>query len=220
MHAQGNEDMAISSIDRPDGRSQRARVRALETASALFYANGVRAVGMEQIVEESGVAKTTIYRHFPTKDALIEAFLEKEDAEFWSQWDAVTGTVTASPGQIVAQIEALCDWIGTRVRRDGYRGCPQLNVAAEFADRAHPARLVARRHKAEMHRRLEEICARGGVAQARTTAMQIALLFDGAFMSDGRLTAYDAPALLKHAVGLLIDSGRARPDNEASAEPT
>jgi AcrR family transcriptional regulator len=218
MDIQGNEDMAASSTDRPDRRSQRARVRAIETASALFYANGVRAVGMEQIVEESGVAKTTIYRHFPTKDALIEAFLEKEDAEFWSQWDAVIGTATASPGQIDAQIEALCDWIGTRVRRDGYRGCPQLNVAAEFADRAHPARLVARRHKAEMHRRLEEICTRGGVAHARTTAMQIALLFDGAFMSDGRLNAYDAPALLKQAADLLIDGGRRSSYKEASAE--
>jgi AcrR family transcriptional regulator len=216
MQAQGNEDMAISSTDKPDGRSQRARVRALETASALFYANGVRAVGMEQIVEESGIAKTTIYRHFPTKDALIEAFLEKEDAEFWSQWDTVIGTATTS----LDQIEALCDWIGERVRRDAYRGCPQLNVAAEFADGAHPARLVARRHKAEMHRRLEEICARGGVVHPGTTAMQIALLFDGAFMSDGRLSPYDAPALLKHAVDLLIDGGRARADSETSAEPT
>lgn len=203
--------MTASSPDRPDPRSRRARLRALETASDLFYANGVRAVGMEQIVEESGVAKTTIYRHFPTKDALIEAFLKKEDAEFWSQWDAVIGTTTSQ-----GQIEALCDWIGERVRRDAYRGCPQLNVAAEFADRAHPARLVARQHKAEMHRRLEAICARGGVAHAGTTAMQIALLFDGAFMSDGRLNAYDAPALLKHAAALLIGGGR----KGAFTEPT
>ncbi|WP_066805785.1 TetR/AcrR family transcriptional regulator [Sphingomonas asaccharolytica] len=206
--------MTASSPDRPDPRSRRARLRALETASDLFYANGVRAVGMEQIVEESGVAKTTIYRHFPTKDALIEAFLKKEDAEFWSQWDAVIGTATTSMGQI----EALCDWIGKRVRRNGYRGCPQLNVAAEFADRAHPARLVARQHKAEMHRRLEAICAHGGVVHPETTAMQIALLFDGAFMSDGRLNAYDAPALLEHAAVLLIGGGRERPDKGASAE--
>lgn len=208
--------MAASSPDRPGPHSQRARLRALETASSLFYANGVRAIGMEQIVEESGVAKTTIYRHFPTKDALIEAFLKKEDAEFWSQWDAVIGTATTSLGQI----DALCDWIGERVRRNGYRGCPQLNVAAEFADCAHPARLVARHHKAEMHRRLEAICAHAGVIHPGTTAMQIALLFDGAFMSDGRLNPYDAPALLKHALALLIDSGRATPDNGGSAEPT
>ena len=93
-----------------------------------------------------------------------------------------------------------------------------MNVAAEFADCAHPARLVARQHKAEMHRRLEAICALGGVVHAETIAMQIALLFDGAFMSDGRLNAYDAPALLKHAAALLIGGGRTRPDKGASVE--
>ena len=177
-----------------------ARTKALAVASDLFYANGVRAVGMELIVEKSGIAKTTIYRHFPTKDDLIEAFLEKEDDEFWSQWDEITGDQpSATPA-----LDALCDWIAGRVCRDGYRGCPQINVAAEFADPQHPARLVARRHKAEMHRRLSRICARSGTPNPDQHAMQIALLFDGAFMSDGRLTPFDARKLLKDAVHRMI----------------
>jgi len=192
--------MTATATDEPGTRSQRARGHALGVASRLFYENGVRAVGMEQIVDASGIAKTTIYRHFPTKDALIEAFLEKEDREFWSQWDAVVAPA-ASP---IARIDALCDWIGDRVRRDNYRGCPQLNVAAEFADAGHPARRVARRHKDEMHRRLSDLCRQAGVDNATIVAMQIALLFDGAFASDGRLKPFDAGALLRSAVHRLL----------------
>lgn len=180
-------------------RSQRARARALETASALFYAQGVRAVGMEQIVERSGIAKTTIYRHFPSKDALVEAFLKKENDEFWHQWDEVVGDSSG-----IEALERLAEWIGCRISRDGYRGCPQINVAAEFALESHPARTVARVHKQDMHRRLSDLCRELGLADTTETAMQIALLFDGAFTSDGRIQPYDAPTLLKKAVGRLV----------------
>ena len=67
------------------GRSGGAdvRERILETASALFYKQGVRAVGVDLVVEKAGVAKTSLYRHFGTKDDLVAAFLEREDQDFW-----------------------------------------------------------------------------------------------------------------------------------------
>lgn len=179
-------------------RTDRVRARILAIASALFYRNGVRAVGMEQIVAESGIAKTTIYRHFATKDALIEAFLLKEDDEFWAQWDAVVGDASG-----LEALDRLSLWIGNRVRRDGYRGCPQLNLAAEFADENHPARIVARAHKAEMFRRLSSICAETGESGADERAMRIALFFDGVFMSGGRLNGMDGPELVRRAVRRL-----------------
>jgi AcrR family transcriptional regulator len=181
-------------------RSQRARAHALSVASDLFYSSGVRAVGMEEIVATSGVAKTTIYRHFPTKDALIAAFLEKEDDEFWAQWNSVVGAYDLP----IQKLDALCHWIGAFASRAGYRGCPQLNVAAEFADPDHPARQVARRHKAQMHNRLMALCEAADAENANLAAMQIALLFDGAFMNDGRLSAFDAPNLLKQAVHRIL----------------
>jgi AcrR family transcriptional regulator len=184
---------------RMDSRTQRSRDRMLEVASRLFYQHGVRAIGMEQIVEESGIAKTTIYRHFPTKDALVGAYLEREDAEFWAQWDAVV----AGSGTAPDTLEALCAWIGERVRRERYRGCPQLNVAAEFADQDHPAKLVSRRHKREMLARLISLCDAAGVQDPDMTGTQIALLFDGAFQSDGRLQTIDAAQLLRRAVRRL-----------------
>ena len=120
--------------------SAEVRDRILRTASTLFYQRGVRAVGVDLVVEEAGVAKTSLYRHFRTKDDLIAAFLQREDEDFWNKWSRVTELRKADP---VAELEAHLDWIAERVGRPNYRGCPQLNVAAEFPDSDHPARKVA-----------------------------------------------------------------------------
>jgi AcrR family transcriptional regulator len=175
--------------------------KVLSTASRLFYANGVRAVGVEWIVAESGVAKTSLYRHFETKDALVGAFLEREDREFWQQWEQVAA---AAQGDPTSELMDLLDWIGKRVSRDGYRGCPQINVAAEFADQTHPARTIRRQHKAEMLKRLREIVGRIGVKRPDEIAMQLALLIDGAFTSDGRLSKSNAVRILQNGADALI----------------
>ncbi len=175
--------------------------KVLSTAARLFYANGVRAVGVEWIVAESGVAKTSLYRHFQTKDELVAAFLEREDREFWQQWKVV---VAAAPSNPKAELMSLLDWIGKRVSRDGYRGCPQINVAAEFADPEHPARKIRRRHKAEMSRRLKDLVGRIGVKRPDDTAVQLALLIDGAFTSDGRLSKTKAVRILQNGADALL----------------
>src|ERR1700722_9525725 len=136
------------------GNSDEVRDRILRTASKLFYQRGVRAVGVDLVVEEAGVAKTSLYRHFRTKDDLIAAFLELEDEDFWKGWSRVTELHKTNP---VAELEAHLDWIAERVGRPNYRGCPQLNVAAEFPDSDHPARRVAAAHKQELRRRLKGI---------------------------------------------------------------
>jgi hypothetical protein len=101
---------------------------------------------------------------------------------------------------------SLLDWIGKRVSRDGYRGCPQINVAAEFADPEHPARKIRRRHKVAMLERLRDIVGRIGVTRPDDTAIQLALLIDGAFTSDGRLSKTNAARILQNgADGLLGD---------------
>jgi electron transfer flavoprotein alpha subunit len=75
------------------------------------------------------------------------------------------------------------DWIGERVGRPNYRGCPQLNVAAEFPQAEHPARLVATAHKLELRRRLLDIARGLGVARSEALAGQLAVLINGAFVS-------------------------------------
>jgi AcrR family transcriptional regulator len=177
-----------------------AAQRVLSAASRLFYANGVRAVGIEWIVAESGVAKASLYRHFQSKDELVAAFLEREDREFWQQWDGVV----AAAANAKSELMVLLDWIGMRVSSDGYRGCPQINVAAEFADPEHPARKIRRRHKVAMRERLRDIVGRIGVTRPDDTSDQLALLIDGAFTSDGRLAKTNAVRILQNGADALL----------------
>jgi AcrR family transcriptional regulator len=166
------------------------RDRILETASTLFYNEGVRVVGVDLIVARSGVAKTSLYRHFPTKDDLIAAFLQREDEDFWRQWDAVSARHDGDPR---AELDAQVASITKRVTRPGYRGCPQINVAAEFPATDHPAHAVAVAHKTELRRRLVSITTALGVPDPQTLADQLALVIDGAFVS-GQVLGRSGPA--------------------------
>ena len=179
------------------------RQRILDTASALFYARGVRAVGVDLVVEDSGVAKTSLYRHFRTKDDLIVAFLEREDVEFWGQWDDVAARHAGDPA---GEIEAHMRWIGKRLARANYRGCPQINVAAEFAEADHPAREVSKRHMLAMRRRLAELARQLGVARRNDLAAQLGLLINGAFVSASMLTPDEATRVLLASARALLAS--------------
>lgn len=181
------------------------RERILRTASDLFYRRGVRAVGVDVVVEAAGVAKTSLYRHFPTKDDLIAAFLRREDEDFWAGWDLVAAR---HPQDAEAELDAHLAWIGERVGRPGYRGCPQLNVAAEFPDEDHPARIVARSHKLELRRRLWGIAERLDVGRPGDLAAQLAVMINGAFVSSQMLAADDATAILLQMAHALIAAAR------------
>ncbi|THK34564.1 TetR/AcrR family transcriptional regulator [Ensifer sp. MPMI2T] len=175
--------------------------RILETASTLFYERGVRAVGVDLVVEEAGVAKTSLYRHFGTKDDLVAAFLAREDEDFWGTWDRVA---EKHEDDARAELYAHLEWIGERVGRPNYRGCPQINVAAEFPEADHPARKVAAAHKREMRRRLKGIAERLGVNRPDDLAGQLALLINGAFVSSQVLEAGEAIPLLRRTANALI----------------
>ena len=182
-------------------RRHDVRERILETASELFYRHGVRAVGVDLVVEEAGVAKTSLYRHFKTKDELIAAFLAREDEHFWATWDRAA---ERHRDDAARELDAHLDWIGERIGRPDYRGCPQLNVAAEFPARDHPARKVAVAHKRELRRRLQGIAARLGVQRSDELAGQLSLLINGAFVSSQVLSPGEPTQLLRGTAQALI----------------
>jgi AcrR family transcriptional regulator len=196
------------------GEQMDVRERILETASGLFYRRGVRAVGVDVIVEAAGVAKTSLYRHFRTKDDLIAAFLRREDEDFWACWDRVAELHAQDPG---AELDAHLAWIGERVGRPNYRGCPQINVAAEFPEEDHPARIVARAHKLELRRRLRDIAERLKVDKPDDLAAQLSVVINGAFVSSEVLVVDDATAILRQMTQALI--AKAQNDHPRSTRP-
>ena len=182
------------------------RDRILDTASRLFYGRGVRAVGVDLVVLEAAVAKTSLYRYFPTKDDLIVAFLEREDLEFWAQWDGVAAQFSDDPA---GELDTHMLWIGERLARSNYRGCPQINVASEFAEPDHPARQVSRRHMQALRDRLLNIAQRLGAARPEQLAAQLAVLVNGAFVSSGLLDPEEATGVLRTALQALLAGAQA-----------
>lgn len=193
-------------VDRSSAGPVDVRERILETASSLFYRRGVRAVGVDRVVEEAGVAKASLYRHFRTKDDLVAAYLQREDRDFWRAWDEVAARHRTEPR---AELDAHLGWIGERVARPNYRGCPQLNVVAEFPDSDHPARMVATNHKRELRRRLRALAERVGAGRPDDLAGQLAVLINGAFVSSSVLAADEATRLLRETADALLAAQRA-----------
>jgi AcrR family transcriptional regulator len=181
------------------------RDRILATASDLFYHHGIRAVGVDLVVEKAGVAKTSLYRHFGTKDDLVVAFLQRMDEEFWKTWDEVSQQ-HSDDGR--AELKAQLEWIGERVNQPDYRGCPQLNIAAEYPELGHPARKFAKEHKREMRRRLKNIAEKLKSADPDQLAGQLAVLINGAFVSTPMYKPGEATTLLQRAADALISPRR------------
>ena len=155
-----------------------ARERILATARELFYREGIRAIGVDTVVERSGVSKTSLYRLFESKDALIAAFAAERDQSFWAWWDHIEEQHTDDPR---ALLDALLSGIAERIGRPAYRGCPFLNLMAEFPDQNHPGRIVARGNKVELRARLATIVARLGAANPNRVASQLAMIINGAY---------------------------------------
>ena len=157
-----------------------ARERILATASELFYQEGIRAIGVDTIVERSGVSKTSLYRLFDSKDALIAAFAAEKDRSFWAWWTQIEEQHADDPR---ALLDALLSEIARRIGQSAYRGCPFLNLATEFPEQDHPGRITVQANKAELQARLAAIVARLGTPDPDRVAAQIALLINGALVT-------------------------------------
>src|SRR5215203_6005787 len=137
------------------------RDRILDTAARLFYDHGIHAVGQQQVVEECGCGKNLLYREFPSKDELVVAYLERKREEGAAFFAA---TIQPFSGDPAAQLVALVQDASDRVAEPNYRGCPFLNVHAEFPDPAHPANRITVEHRAEMLSALRNLAEQAGAA--------------------------------------------------------
>jgi AcrR family transcriptional regulator len=170
--------------------SASAREQILDVAGRLFFRYGYHAVGIDTIIAEAGVAKATLYRHFPSKDALIVAYLERVNTQFWAWFEA---GVALHPTDPSAQVLAVFERLQTLVTSPTCWGCPFLMAAGEFPSLEHPAHRVALAHKRAVRQRLYDLCVAAGVPEADRTANQLLLMMDGAFVAV-RLYGVENPA--------------------------
>jgi AcrR family transcriptional regulator len=181
-----------------------ARSRILDTAFRLFYARGLRAVGVDLIIAESGVAKATFYKHFPSKDELVLAYLDKVDGVWTGQLRAAAEAAGPDPAD---QLVGLFDALGTACRREGYRGCAFINAAAEAAP-GTPVHERTVTHKRAVLGWLRDLATGTGATDPDSLARSLALLLDGG-LADGALAADpEAARVAKEAAGRLVAGAR------------
>jgi AcrR family transcriptional regulator len=143
--------------------------RILVTADRLFYGQGLRAVGVDTIAAEIGISKRTLYNHFPSKDALIVAYLQRRLR--------LVPTSDKPPGpQILDNFERLERAFGT----EGFRGCAFVNAVAELKDPGHAANEIALTFKDMRRQWFRELLGRAHVADPDGLSLQLMLLIDGA----------------------------------------
>lgn len=150
-----------------------ARERILQTAHDLFYLEGVRATGIDRVIAESGVTKVTLYRHYPSKNELILAFLDYRHERWMAWFDAA---LLRFGDDAAALAPALAEWFA----HPQFRGCAFINAVAELGPTLPQAIERARAHKRAMQARIAALLPAGPARETRARALAVAV--DGAIV--------------------------------------
>ncbi len=213
----------MSTMDEPaseapgEGNRPRAAERILASARQLFYQQGIRAVGVDEIVSRAGVTKPSLYRSYASKDELAASYLRAYEIEFWEKFNRAMAGTAGDPRQ------RLLDYLAGLAHRavaPDYRGCGLSNAAVEYPEPDHPARHVGERHKHELRQRLREIAAQIGARDPELLGDGLMLLIEGSFLSGQMFHGQGPSANVTRAATLLIDAatggdGKAEPEAKA-----
>lgn len=187
----------------PQRAPKRAAERIRESARDLFYAHGIRAVGVDEIVSHAGVTKPSLYRSFPSKDDLAADYLRHMGEDGLSRFDA---TIAANPADPRGQLRVWLGQLQVKAAKRDYRGCGTTNAAVEYPDRKHPARKVASDIKSRFRLRLTALARRMGAQKPDRLGDALLLLFEGVYAS-GQLFGAGGPArVVIEAADALVDS--------------
>jgi AcrR family transcriptional regulator len=173
----------------------------------LFYQEGIRAVGVDEIVTRAGATKPTLYRSFGSKDELAASYLRDYDAAFFRRLEEA---IQPYAGDARAQLLAYFRQVAQRVDMPGYRGCALSNTAVEYPGDAgtHPGRAIAVANKRELRARLRSLAGQAGAANAQALGDALLLLLEGCFVSCQLFTCDEGrPAqVVAEAAEKLIDA--------------
>lgn len=159
------------------GSTNYPRQQILETASQLFYQKGIQNVGINEIIATSGVAKRTLYRHFASKDDLIEAVMKYRATE-WLRWFETTVQKRGNTAKekLLATFDVLREWYAS----PDFRGCPFINAVLEIADATHPAHNISVGVRESIRMQIEKLAEQAEVTDAKSFSQQYLLLIGGA----------------------------------------
>jgi len=176
--------------------------KVFKTAARLFYQHGYRAIGVDTIAAEAGIGKMTLYRHYPSKDDLIVAYLKDSNELFWNNFEQITKNAPTPREKLLAFFQGLQDYVKTPV----CYGCPFLNVATEYPETDYPGHQVALEHKQSVRVRFRQLAKEAGATKPEELADQLFLLMDGAYMASRMFGAKNPAAQVAKAARILIDS--------------
>jgi AcrR family transcriptional regulator len=176
--------------------------RILQTADKLFYLQGIRAIGVDTIAAEIGISKRTLYNHFPSKDALITAYLERRFVE-----------PRASDRPPAEQILATFDSLERRFSAKDFRGCPFVNAVAELGAEDKSVRKIAVAFKESRRLWFRNLLDQLGVSDAEGLATQLAVLVDGCIAQDLVRNDPSMARAAKEAARVLLQHAGVKPGN-------
>lgn len=168
----------------------------LETASRLFYSQGIKATGVDAIVKAAGTTKMSLYKYFPSKDDLVIAFLRKRDEDF-TNW--FVGQVDAKADLPRDKLLAIFDVIGEWLDIPEFRGCAFINASAEFPVANNPVQRVAAEFYEKFRNYIANLARIAGAENPENLAQQLALLIEGAIVSEQ----------MKRGAGIIITARQA-----------
>ena len=163
-------------------RPSEARERLLSTASGLFYTKGVHAVGVDEIISRAQITRATFYRHFPSKDDLIVAYIRSADQHIR---DAVAAALE-NPTSPDSGVRAIADYVASQITTPGFRGCAFLNAAAEYPDSQDPIHQAILAHRSWFYETVRDQFSHVTDDRAELAAEHFVMLRDGA-MAEGCL---------------------------------
>jgi len=177
------------------------RERLIRTAHDLFYRDGFHTVGLDRIISEVGVTKTTFYNHFPSKDDLVLEVLRWHD-RWWR--DTFKEMLRRHGGDTPrGQLMAVFDALEETLAADGYNGCFFINVAVQFPLAHDPAHIAAAEHKRAMEGVIRELAAYAGAADPAAFAQELSLVMEGAYVTR-QVTGNDATAAIARRIGTML----------------
>lgn len=181
---------------RPSKRDELVR-QALE----IFYRDGFQATGMDALVAATGISKTTMFKHFRTKDELILAVLRLRDENFRNWFLRRLEDQASTPrDRLLAIFDVLAEWFAEKA----FRGCMFIKASSEFQDKTHPAYVQSAEHKRLLHQAFAEMAEEAGAQDADLLARQLLILKEGAIVAAHMGFDKDPAAAAKSAAETLI----------------